>query len=153
MEEFETANFMQGFYIYQEIRSSFLGEVLACRKEENPRDRYAVTVCMMGETVGHVPKNISTVCSKFITHGRQNILQSYGWTTIFEGSSTRRNGIPCMLRFTGNAIELNNSFHLFLASLLAFHQHLQWQACLQQWAVLLLQWQAHLQKWAVILQQ
>jgi len=33
---------------------------------ENPRDQYAVAVCMVGEIVRHIPKNILT---KFITHG------------------------------------------------------------------------------------
>ena len=33
----------------------------------NPRDRYAVAVCKAGdEIVGHLPKNISTMCSIFI---------------------------------------------------------------------------------------
>ena len=74
MEEFKTASSVRGFHVYQEIWSPFLGEVLTCRKEENLRDLYAVAViCTMGETlgetVGHIPKTISTVCSKFITHG------------------------------------------------------------------------------------
>ena len=36
----------------------------------NPRDRYAVTVCKVGdEMVGHLPKNILTMCSIFIQRG------------------------------------------------------------------------------------
>ena len=36
----------------------------------NPRDRYAVAVCKVGdEMVGHLPKNILTMCSIFIRRG------------------------------------------------------------------------------------
>ena len=69
IEEFETASSVRGFHIYQKIWSPFLGEVLTCRKEDNRSGRYAVAVCKVDETVGHVPRNISIVCSKFITHG------------------------------------------------------------------------------------
>ena len=121
MEEFETANFVQGFHIYQEMWSCFLGKVLVCRKEENPRDQYAVGVCMMDETVVHVPKNISTMCSKFITHGRAIYCKVMGGQQYSRDLPQGGMEIPCTLRFTGSAIELNKvrKFFSSLPSILA----------------------------------
>ena len=71
MEEFEKASCIQGFHVYQDNWTPILGEWLVCKNGPgNPRDRYAVAVCKVGdEMVGHLPRNISTMCSIFIQHG------------------------------------------------------------------------------------
>ena len=70
MEEFEKASCIQGFHVYQDNWTPILGERLICRNEPgNPRDRYAFAVCKAGdEIVGHLPRNITTMCSIFIQH-------------------------------------------------------------------------------------
>ena len=115
MEEFKTASSVRGFHVYQEIWSPFLGEVLTCRKEENPRDRYAVAVICetSGETVGHVPKTISTVCSKFITHGGAIYCKVTGGWQYSRDLPQGGMEIPCILCFTGSAIELNKVWKFF----------------------------------------
>ena len=49
----------------------FLGEELTCQREiKNVVDRYAVAVKKdTGETVDHIPKKISRICSSFLQHG------------------------------------------------------------------------------------
>ena len=73
MEEFEKASCIQGFHVYQDNFTPILGERLVCKNElGNPRDWYAVAVCKAGDeihVVGHLPRNISTMCSIFIWHG------------------------------------------------------------------------------------
>ena len=46
-------------------------EELRCGKEtpRNPRDLYAVVVKKDGITVGHLPHNISRICSLFLMRG------------------------------------------------------------------------------------
>ena len=44
-----------------------LRESLTCeRQNENLHDRYAVRTILQGMIVGHVPKNISCLCSSFL---------------------------------------------------------------------------------------
>ena len=47
---------------------SLVSDLYVCKNEPgNPRDQYAVAVCKAGdEIVGHLPRNISTMCSIFI---------------------------------------------------------------------------------------
>ena len=80
-----------------------MGEELTCQRERgNVVDRYAVAVeKATGETVGHVPKKISRICSSFLQHGGTI-------TAIVTGrrrySSDLVQGgleIPCNLRFYG----------------------------------------------------
>ena len=68
MEELEKASYIRGFHVYQNNWTPILGKRLVCKNEPgNPRDRYAVAVCKAGdERVGHLPRNISTMCLIFI---------------------------------------------------------------------------------------
>ena len=68
MKEFEKASCIRGFHVCQDNWTPILGERLVCKNEPgNPRDRYAVAVCKAGdEIVGHLPRNISTMCLIFI---------------------------------------------------------------------------------------
>jgi len=55
---------------YHVCWTPIIGEQLVCGREEgNPRDRHAVTVKKIGNIVGHVPHNISMLCSLFIRQG------------------------------------------------------------------------------------
>ena len=65
--EFETDSSVRGYHVYQDNWTPVIGERLNCeREEENPRDRYAVAIRKSGDTVGHVPRSISMLCSVFI---------------------------------------------------------------------------------------
>ena len=69
--EFCIQSCVRGFHVYGEHWTAFVGEELTCQRERgNVVDRYAVAVeKATGETVGHVPKKISRICSSFLQHG------------------------------------------------------------------------------------
>ena len=61
---------VRGYHVYKHIWNATVGQHLHCQQEVgNPHDPYAVAVLETGVTVGHVPREISAVCSKFL--GRQ----------------------------------------------------------------------------------
>ena len=65
-EEFETDSSVRCYHVHQDNWTHVVGEQLLCKREEgNPRDHYAVAIKKSGDIVGHVPRNISTVCSLF----------------------------------------------------------------------------------------
>ena len=79
-EEFGTDSFAHGYLVYQDNWTPVVGEQLLCKWEEgNPWDRYAVAIKKSGDTVGHVPCNISAVCSLLVNHC--DISQSYNTLT------------------------------------------------------------------------
>ena len=69
--EFRSQSCIRGYHVYGERWTALLGEELTCEREiGNVVDRYAVAVKKdTGETVGHVPKKISRICSLFLQHG------------------------------------------------------------------------------------
>jgi len=61
---------VRGYHVYQVEWTPVLGEILPCTPElGNVHDIFAVKVTKDGETVGHVPKKISSTCSLFISNG------------------------------------------------------------------------------------
>ena len=65
---------VRGHHVYKEIWTSFIGEELSCQREDgNIHDMYAVAVIKelhWRETVvGHLPRQISTVCHLFLRKG------------------------------------------------------------------------------------
>ena len=53
-----------GFHVYGAVWSPRIGEILDCTRETNNReDPFAAAVKKSGETIGHVPRTISCVCS------------------------------------------------------------------------------------------
>ena len=69
--EIRVQSCVRGYHIYEDCWATFLGEELTCQREiGNVVDRYAVAVKKdIGETVGHVPKKTSGICSSFLQHG------------------------------------------------------------------------------------
>ena len=66
--EFITINsIIRGYYIYKDVWSSFIGEVLYyCCDVHNHHDLFAVAVCKEITVVGHMPWKISAVCYVFL---------------------------------------------------------------------------------------
>ena len=63
---------IRGYHVYGENWTAVLGEELNCEREMgNLVDRYAVAVKKLdtGETISHVPKKISRMCSLFLQQG------------------------------------------------------------------------------------
>ena len=69
--EFHIDSSVRGYHIYNEVWTTVLGEVLITERElYNVADRYAVAVKKHSdETVGHLPKKTSMLCSMFIDKG------------------------------------------------------------------------------------
>ena len=71
--EFNLQSCVRRYHVYGECWTAFffLGEELTCQREiKNVVDRYAVAVKKdTGETVDHIPKKISRICSSFLQHG------------------------------------------------------------------------------------
>ena len=69
--EFRVQSCVRGFHVYAEHWTAFVGEELTCQREiGNVVDRYAIAVeKATGETVGHVLKKISRICSSFLQCG------------------------------------------------------------------------------------
>ena len=61
---------MKPHHVYQEEWKPVLDEMLLCHHEfANVHDPFAVKVMKAGNTVGHLPKKISSICSLFIMKG------------------------------------------------------------------------------------
>ena len=64
-KELSTEGEIHGYHVYQTVWTSIIDDVLECvREEDNDADRYAVAVMKGSTIVGHLPRRISTLCSK-----------------------------------------------------------------------------------------
>ena len=117
MEEFEKAICICGFHVYQENWTPILGERLVCRNEpSNPGDRYAVAVCNVGDEIaGHLPRNISTMCSIFIRRGGIIYCTISGRRQYSRDLPQGGMEIPSILHFVGNEREFNKVEQFFLS--------------------------------------
>ena len=93
---------IRGFHVYHTVWTPYIGEDLDCVRESgNSEDPFAVAVTKAGETIGHVPRTISCVCSLFL---RQRGTISCTVTGNRRRSSDLPQGgleVPCLLTFTG----------------------------------------------------
>ena len=67
---FQLDNFVKGYHAYQEFWVPTVGEFISARRqEENPVDRFAVTVTKQGRVIGrHSKKGASGRFSKLISY-------------------------------------------------------------------------------------
>ena len=70
MNQLVLDSFVSGYHVYQEAWTPLIGEELECQREPgNIEDVYAVALLNGGIKVGHVPHEISTMCSMFPRKG------------------------------------------------------------------------------------
>ena len=69
MESYTIEAMVRGYHMYKEVWCADFGEELACVREVNYRDPFAVAVMRSGGVVGHVPRKISSVCSMLLRRG------------------------------------------------------------------------------------
>ena len=61
---------IRGYHVYKDIWDAAIGEVLVCERElRNVEDRYAIAIKKDETVIGHLPRNLSRVCSLFIRRG------------------------------------------------------------------------------------
>ena len=69
-EEHTHQSVIRGHHIYKDIWSPFTGERLAVQREDgNNHDRHTACLLKDGDTVGHVPRELSRVFWYFLCHG------------------------------------------------------------------------------------
>ena len=94
--EFSFNSFATGHHVYQERWVPVIGEALVCEREpNNQHDQYAVALKKNGETVGHVPRNLSRPCYYGLLAGGK----MYG-RVIGERGNTRQNGLDVPITYT-----------------------------------------------------
>ena len=102
MSWYQMESCIRGFHIYKEVWTPFIGEKLGCACERSNReDPFAVAIKRGPETVGHVPRTISCVCTLFL---RQRGSISCEVTGSRRSSVDLPQGgleLPCILTFSG----------------------------------------------------
>jgi len=101
VESFEVESVVRGYHIYKDIWSAAVGTTLPCRQESfNPHDSYAVALIKDDLVVGHVPRNISVICSAFLRRGG---IITGTVTEVRQYSNDLPQGgleVPCHLKFS-----------------------------------------------------
>ena len=105
--EFATDSSVRGYHVYQDIWTPVSGEQLVCEREDgNPQDRYAVAIKKSGNIVGHVPRNISMLCSLFMRRGGSIFCVVTGQRRYSSDLPQGGMEIPCRYHFSGNGKEI-----------------------------------------------
>ena len=96
---------VRGYHIYKEIWESSVREQLICEIEEtNRQDSHVVAVVKSRTVVGHVPQNISLICTLFLHWTGSSICcevtgeRRYSWDLPQGGLD-----VPCKLHFKGTS--------------------------------------------------
>ena len=100
---FEVESCIRGYHVYGASWTPVIGEVLQCSRElGNREDPYAVAVhSTSNNTVGHVPRKISCICSLFIRRGGTLSCTVNGQRRRSEDLPQGGLEIPCILTFSG----------------------------------------------------
>lgn len=89
---------IHGYHVYKQVWTAVFGEELYTEQElGNVFDCYVIAVKKdSGETVGHLPKKISRICSTFIQEGGEIMCTVIGNQKIFIwfGAKRIRNSLP-----------------------------------------------------------
>ncbi len=104
---------IRGYHVFKYVWTHpIIGENLVCKRESgNAHDRYAVGTYKRDDNnletlVGHIPKNISLLCSLFLRRGGSITCEVSGQrrrsTDLVQGGLE----IPCKLILTGEEGEL-----------------------------------------------
>ena len=89
---------VRGYHVYKEAWEVSCGEMLSCARETgNAFDPFAVCVKKHGCTVGHMPRNISAICSLFLWRGGTIQCKVIGSRQYLHDLPQGRLEIPCQL--------------------------------------------------------
>ena len=104
MATFSFESCVCGFHVYKDIWSPEIGDMMACQLEfGNIHGPYAVSIVTSnGNTVGHVPRTISTACTFFIRRGGTIICQVTGQKRYSSDLVQGGLEIPCIYTFSGS---------------------------------------------------
>ena len=88
---------IRGHHVYKRVWEPFIGETLqVSREEDNIHDRWAVSVVLNGNIVGHVPREISRPFWHFLLHDGEISCEVTGPRRYGNGLE-----VPCKYRCAG----------------------------------------------------
>ena len=107
MSSFYITSVVRGYHVYQSVWCAVVGDQLSCAREPgNCRDTFAVAIIKEGVTVGHVPRNISPVCSIFLRRGGMIFCRVTSHRRYSAELPQGGMEIPCTLKFHSNDVQL-----------------------------------------------
>ena len=112
---FRIESTVRGHHVYKAAWSPYIGEELPVQREvNNIHDDFAVAVLKNGNTVGHVPREISRVCWYFLHKSGSEM------TVCIVNGDRRRSEVdgkglvvPCVYIFRGKQKHLDRLINLF----------------------------------------
>ena len=111
-ESFRIESVVRGHHVYKAVWAPLLGEQLETERElDNEHDRFAVAVIKAGQTVGHMPIEISKISWYFLQRRTNNIN-----CIISEKRKRSEKGleVPCTYVFTGKPSHVQKLIQLFM---------------------------------------
>ena len=108
-DSLEVSSYVRGHHVYKDIWTPSEGEVLQLQRDSsNPKDRFAVAVCRIGEVVGRVPFNLAPTFSRLLQRECNT-----GSATI-TGPRVNRGGgfgleVPCVYTLHGPKVYLDRA--------------------------------------------
>ena len=107
---------VRGYHVYKDIWDAAEGEVLECVREvNNHHDPFAVAMVKNRYVVGHVPRNISALCSLFLRHSGVISCRINGSRRYLADLPQGGLEIPCILVLTGELPFINKTKKLIEA--------------------------------------
>ena len=114
---FSFPSMVRRYHVYVHVWDASVAEELPCRREtDNYADPFAVAVIKSENIVGHVPRNISTVCSLFLRRGGSITCHVTGHRRYSRDLPQGGVEIPCTLVFQGNSKYVEKAKNLLTAS-------------------------------------
>ena len=100
---------VRGYHVYKEVWAAAVGEELICEREpDNASDRYAVAVKREGTIVGHLPREMTRVCSLFLRRGGSITCTVTGHRRYSSDLAQGGLEVPCSLLFKATPKEILN---------------------------------------------
>jgi len=113
--KFEMSCYICGYQFYCNIWDAVIGKEVECVREPlNENDRYAVVVIKDDIIIGHLPRNISRVCSLFLRRGGSIICTVTGSRRYSADLPQGGLEIPCLLLFKAQHKEIQKLKTLLL---------------------------------------
>ena len=110
---------VHGYGDYQSVWQASLGENLKCVREVGNRsDVFALAVVKAGETVGHLPRKISSICSIFLRNGGDIVCDETGLRRHSRDLPQGGLEVPCELKFVGSSKDTTKAKKLIDSSML-----------------------------------
>ena len=95
---------IRGYHVYKEIWKPVTEEILPTKREpDNKHDSDAIAIMKSEDVVGHVPKDISRICSTFIARGGSIECKVMGPPRQQEHTMTKneeRLEVPCIYKLS-----------------------------------------------------